>query len=117
MENFFKKIYKKYNKAFCIAYLIISSTAKTLFWFIFASLFLLQTIIVFNMLNDLPNELESVTKAVILYIILIICFITGLLRRKKLLKYMSALCIILLFLYLSAQQDLNLYYGYFDGLD
>ena len=117
MGNFLKKIYKKYNKAFCIAYLIISGTAKTLFWFIFICLFLLQTIIVFNMFNDLQIELESITKAITLYIILVICFIVGLLMRKKLLKYMSALCIILLFLYLSAQPDLNLYYGYFNGLD
>ncbi|MBQ4399854.1 MAG: hypothetical protein II830_01005 [Alphaproteobacteria bacterium] len=113
MENFFKK----YNKAFDTAYLIIINVVKVVFWFIFANLFLLQTIIAFNMLNDLPNELESITKAITLYIILVICFIVGLFWQKKLLKYMSALCIILLFIYLSALPDLNLYYGYFDGLD
>ena len=112
-----EKFFKKYNKAFDTAYLIILNAVKAIFWFIFANLFLLQTIIAFNMLNDLPNELDIITKAVTLYSIIVICFVASLLWRQKLLKYISALCMILLFVYLSSLQNLNLYYGYFDGLN
>ena len=107
----------KYAKLVNYALGISLSMVKIIFWFIFACLLLLQTIIILNIWNDMPNEIENTKKAVVLYSLIIFCLIASLLMRRKLLIYISATGIIILFTYLSLMQDLSPYFGYFDSLN
>lgn len=114
---FSNNIHNKYIKLINYALKILSSVAKIIFWLIFACLLLLQTIIILNIWNDVPNEVENTRKAVILYSIIIFCLIVSLLTRKRLLIYTSAISIIILFIYLSLMPDLYPYFGYFNSLN
>ncbi|MBQ8480912.1 MAG: hypothetical protein IJ532_00060 [Alphaproteobacteria bacterium] len=63
------------------------------------------------------NGIETPLRAIILYVISIVAFLGSLLMKNKILLYVFAIEIIFLFLYLSSQQELNSYFGYFDALD
>ena len=117
MENLLKNKYKILNQTINFTLLMVVNLLKILFWIIFICLFLLQTIIILNICNDLPTEAEYAYIAVIVYILLTICFITNLFMRKKLFVYISAFSIIILFLYLSSLPSLSNYFSYFDSLD
>lgn len=88
-----------------------------LFWFLFLSLLPLQIIIFSKMWEDWMNGIETPLRAIILYVISIVAFLGSLLMKNKILLYVFAIEIIFLFLYLSSQQELNSYFGYFDALD
>lgn len=104
-------------KTLHFSFLTVKGFIKTIFWFIFSCILLLQTLIVFILINDINNGAETISQALILYSFIIVFFITGLFMRKKSLIYASAISLILLFIYLSSLPDLAVYYNYFDGLD
>ena len=115
MINFLKN--KVLGQIISLTLLIVLKFLKLLFWFIFVCLFLLQTIIIINIFNDLPTETEYAYCAVIVYILLTSCFAITLFIHKKLFVYISAFGILILFLYLSSLPSLSMYFGYFDSLD
>ncbi len=117
MRNLLSKIDKKYGKVLSFVFLAVFGLLKILFWFIFICLFLLQTLIILNILQDIPIGVENAYKAIILYVVLTIGFIISIFVKKKFPVYIFACGMIILFLHLSSLPDLSSYFGYFDGLD
>lgn len=117
MKNLLEKIHKRYNKVFSFVFKGGTYLIKILFWCVFISLFLLQTLIIFNIWQDMPVEMGNAYKAIALYAFLTVGLIISIFTKKKILAHMFASGMIILFLYLSSLPDLSSYFGYFDGLD
>ncbi len=114
MKKLFEYKYEKRSKVFNPFLLIVFNLLKVVFWLIFASLVLLQTTIFLVMWNDGIGE--DFIKAVVLYLLFISGWLTGIFTKQKKMQYFFATCVIFLFLYLSSQPNLSHYFGYFDGL-
>ena len=117
MRNLLEKIHKKSDKVFSFVFEIIAYSVKIFFWSVFISLFLLQTLIIFNIWQDMPVEMGNAYKAVALYVFLTVGLAISIFTKKKILAHMFASGMIILFLYLSSLPDLSSYFGYFDGLN
>lgn len=117
MRNLLEKIHKKSDKVFSFVFKGGTYLIKILFWCVFISLFLLQTLIIFNIWQDMPVEMGNAYKAVALYVFLTVGLIISIFTKKKIFAYIFASGMIMLFLYLSSIADLSSYFGYFDGLD
>lgn len=117
MKNLLEKIHNRCDKVSCLVFEIITYSVKILFWLIFVCLFLLQTLIILNIWQDMPIEMGNAYKAIALHVFLTVCLVISIFTKKKIFSYIFASGMIILFLYLSSLPDLSSYFGYFDGLD
>lgn len=107
------KIKKYIHPVFSIAFRIL----KVLFWVFFSCIFILQAIILLNIYNDLSKEMADAIKYVWAYAFMSLVLFLSIYKKNKKLLYVSAIGIILLFLYLSSIPELSRYFDYFEGLD